>query len=258
MLKKLNEILEYKELLKNLTFKELKLKYKNSTLGFFWSFLNPVVMMVVYTFAFKYVLKIAVPNFTVFLLCGLLPWIFFQGAVQSSTGSIVANGGLIKKVYFPREIVPLSMVLANFINFLITVLVLILSLFIFKVNITSEALLLPLILFFLLFITIGLSFILSALNVIYRDVSHLIEVIFMAWMYMTPVVYPLDLVPKTFQKILLFNPMTLVVQSIRQILLENSIPNIEYVLGLMAYSIILIGVGHVVFMRIEKNFAEEI
>ncbi len=258
MLKKLKEIMEYRELFKNLTIKELKLKYKNSMIGFFWSFLNPLMMLVVYTFAFKYVMKITVPNFTVFVLSGLLPWTFFQGSIQGSTNSIVSNGALIKKVYFPREIVPLSQIMSNFVNFLITLLVLFLSLFIFKIKIGVSLIFLPIILLLMLSITIGISLALASLNVLYRDVSHFIEIIFMAWFYITPIVYPIDLIPKQYEKFILLNPMTLVIQSIREIIMNNSIPPYSYTIGLVLYSVIFIFIGQYIFGKIEKSFAEEI
>ncbi|WP_426350486.1 ABC transporter permease [Alloiococcus sp. CFN-8] len=258
MIERIKEIIKYKELLQNLTSKELKLKYKNSVLGFFWSFLNPVMMMLVYTFAFKYVLRIDTENFSVVLLAGLLPWTFFQNSVNSATTSIISNANLVKKVYFPREIIPLSLIFSNFVNFLITFIVLFLAIFIFQIKIGAAILLLPVVLVLLLGITIGLSLLLSSLNVIYRDVSHFVEIIFMAWFYLTPVVYSLDLIPDRFRNIILLNPMALVVESIRSVVLYNRIPEPKYFLGMLAYGIILLFIGSKVFRSIEKGFAETI
>lgn len=258
MIKYIKELLEYKELLINLTFKDLKLKYRNSVLGFLWSFFNPILMLIVYNFAFKLILKVRVENFTVYLLAGLLPWTFFQAAMQVSTSSIVNNANLIRKVYFPREILPLSAILSSFINFLITLTVLFLSLIIFKIKINFSILLLPLVLILLLLFTIGLSLILSSLNVLYRDISHFIEIIFMLWFYLTPVVYSITMIPEKYRVILLLNPMTLILECIRTPLLYRQAPNIIYMSVLVIIDIFLIYFGYKIFKKLEKVFAEEI
>lgn len=258
MIEKINEIIKYKDLLINLTAKELKLKYKNSILGFLWSFLNPLMMLIVYTFAFKYVMKVQIPNFTVFLLCGILPWTFFQTSIIGSTHSIVVNAGLVKKVYFPREIIPLSSIFSNFINYLITMIVLFLAILIFKVKIGVAIFLMPLVLILMLLFTIGLSLGLAALNVLYRDVSHFVEIVFMAWFYFTPIVYSMSLIPERFRIFLLLNPMTLIIESLRDTLINNQLPKISYLVALIIIDIIFVLLGYRIFSRIEKSFAEEI
>lgn len=258
MIEKLKEIFNYKELLYNLTAKELKLKYKNSALGFLWSFFNPLMMLIVYTFAFKFVMRIKIPNFTVFVLAGLLPWTFFQASVQGSTTSIISNGALIKKVYFPREIIPLSMILSNFVNFLITLIVLFISLLIFRIKIGIYILLTPVILLLMLIFTIGLSLILSALNVVYRDISHFVEIVFMAWFYVTPIVYPMELIPNQYKSILLLNPMTLVVESLRDVIMYDKLPDLLYIIGMIIYALGFVILSYFVFNKREKSFAEDI
>lgn len=257
------EIFEYKELLINLTSKELKLKYRNSALGFFWSFLNPILLMLVYTFAFTYIIPINEPHYTVTLLAALLPWNFFTAAVQGSTGSIVSNSNLIKKVYFPREIIPLSLILSNFVNFIITLTILFAAIAISHIKIGWVALLYPLVLILLLLFSIGLSYILSALNVLYRDISHFVEILFMLWMYLTPVIYTYDRVKAMhvshYIKLgFLLNPMTLVIESGRDLLLKNTLPSIWYLVGLVIIDFVLIVFGNKVFRKIERVFAEEI
>lgn len=252
------ELLQYKELLNNLTIKDLKLKYRNSALGFLWSFLNPILMLIVYTFAFKVIMGIKKPNYTVVLLTGLLIWQFFQAAVQGSTDSIVSNSNLIKKVYFPREILPFSVIFSSFINFLITLIILFVIIGISGIKVGATLLLFPVVLLLLLFFAIGLSLFLSSLNVLYRDISHFVEVIFMLWMYLTPVVYPVDLIPNQYRTFLFMNPMTLIVQSARDILIENKVPQIRYLVALFVIDLVLIVWGSKVFRKIERVFAEEI
>lgn len=258
MINTLEEIIKYKELLFNLTSKELKLKYKNSLLGFLWSFLNPLMMLVVYTLAFKYIMKVEIENFTLFILIGVLPWTFFQSSIQVCTGAIVNNSGLIKKVYFPREIIPLSNILSNFINFLITLSVLFIAMGISKVQIGINILVLPLLLILLLGFTIGLGLMLAALNVRYRDTSHLVDVAFIALFYLTPIVYSLDLIPENIRVYMLLNPMTLIIQSLRECLIYNSLPKLSYLIVIIIIDVVIIKLGHLIFKKIEKEFAEEI
>ncbi|MHC1685683.1 MAG: ABC transporter permease [Clostridiaceae bacterium] len=258
MYNKLLELIDHKELLKNLTAKELKLKYKNSALGFFWSFLNPLMMTMVYTFAFKYIMQIKIENFAMFVLAGLLPWTFFQSSVIIGTSSIVGNAHLVKKVYFPREIIPLSMIFSNFVNYLNTLAILLVLLIIFGVKLGLPLLYLPLVLILFLIFTIGIVFLLSSLNVRYRDITHFVEILFMAWIYLTPVVYSMDQIPDQFEPFLYLNPMTLVVNCVRDTLFYNRIPNMYQMLGLLAYSIFFLVIGWKTFDRLQKSFAEEI
>lgn len=260
MIERIKELFTYKELIINLTVKELKLKYRNSALGFIWSFLNPLLMLVVYTFAFSFILKVRIPNtnFTVYLLAGLLPWTFFQGAVQASTDSIVANANLIKKVYFPREILPLTIIFSNFVNFLITLLVLFGAVAVFKVKLGFSLIMLPVSLFLLLLFVIGISLILSSLNVLFRDISHLVEVAFMAWFYVTPVIYSLTMIPAKYRIILMLNPMTLIIECIRGSMVYDTWPKISYLLCILLIDFVLLIIGYKVFTKLEKRFAEEI
>jgi ABC-2 type transport system permease protein len=258
MLKKIKEITVYKELLFNLTSKELKLKYKNSALGFFWSFLNPLLMLTVYTFAFKFIMKVQIENYSLVLLAGLLPWNFFNASVQGSTMSLVNNSHLIKKVYFPREIIPLSLIMSNFVNFLMTLIVLFAAMMLFGVPLGINILMLPVVLILLVMFTTGLSLMLSALNVYYRDISHFTEILFMAWIYLTPVIYSFSMIPEKYRIFLMLNPMTLVVELIRDTTIRNVFPDLKFLLALLVVSSITLAVGQSVFTKLERDIAERI
>jgi ABC-2 type transport system permease protein len=258
MLKKIKEITVYKELLFNLTSKELKLKYKNSALGFFWSFLNPLLMLTVYTFAFKFIMKVQIENYSLVLLAGLLPWNFFNASVQGSTMSLVNNSHLIKKVYFPREIIPLSLIMSNFVNFLMTLIVLFAAMMLFGVPLGINILMLPVVLILLVMFTTGLSLMLSALNVYYRDISHFTEILFMAWIYLTPVIYSFSMIPEKYRIFLMLNPMTLVVELIRDTTIRNVFPDLKFLMALLVVSSITLAVGQSVFTKLERDIAERI
>lgn len=258
MIRRIKEIFEAKELLKNLTSKELKLKYKNSSLGFIWSFFNPIMMMFVYTFAFKVIIGINEPNYSIFILSGILPWMAFQGAVQVGTQSVVNNGNLIKKVYFPREIIPLSIVFSSMINYIITLVVLFAGIFISGVKVGLPLVSLPLVIILFTVFTCGLTLLLSSLNAIFRDVSHFVEVIFMAWMYLTPIIYKMDKIPENIRPLMYLNPMTLVVNSLRAPLYENRFPELWQMGALAGISFLLLIIGFNVFNKLQKRFAEEI
>jgi lipopolysaccharide transport system permease protein len=163
---RLHELYRYRELLENLIVRDLKVRYKNSILGFFWSLVNPLLLMIVFTVVFTIMLpNVSIPKFPVFVLTALLPWNFFNTAVMGATSSIVQNGHLIKKVYFPREILPVSTVLSNFANFLLALPVLFLFILLFRVPITIWLLYLPLIMVVQIAFTIGIALILATLNV---------------------------------------------------------------------------------------------
>jgi ABC-2 type transport system permease protein len=258
MLKKIKEITVYKELLFNLTSKELKLKYKNSALGFFWSFLNPLLMLTVYTFAFRFIMKVQIENYSLVLLAGLLPWNFFNASVQGSTMSLVNNSQLIKKVYFPREIIPLSLIMSNFVNFLMTLIVLFAAMMLFGVPLGINILMLPVVLILLVMFTTGLSLMLSVLNVYYRDISHFTEILFMAWIYLTPVIYSFSMIPEKYRVFLMLNPMTLVVELIRDTTIRNVFPDLKFLIALIIVASITLAVGQRVFTKLERDIAERI
>ena len=258
MVKKIKEITVYKELLFNLTSKELKLKYKNSALGFFWSFLNPLLMLTVYTFAFKFIMKVQIENYSLVLLAGLLPWNFFSASVQGSTMSLVNNSHLIKKVYFPREIIPLSLIMSNFVNFLMTMIVLFAAMMLFGVPLGINILMLPVVLILLVMFTTGLSLMLSVLNVYYRDISHFTEILFMAWIYLTPVIYSFSMIPEKYRVFLMLNPMTLAVELIRDTTIRNVFPDLKFLLALLIVASITLSVGQSVFTKLERDIAERI
>jgi len=265
----------YRELLLNLTRKELKVKYKNSVLGFLWSLLNPLLYLVVYYVVFQYFLKTSIPVFAVFLLAGLLPWTFFSNALSAGTTSIVGNSSLVGKVWFPREILPLAAIGAAMVHFLLQSVVLIGALFVFGINPAwgYMPLIVPALLALLLFLA-ALTVALSAANVYLRDTQHLLELLVMAWFWLSPIVYPYRQAYDQLGRwgsLYLLNPMVSILITFQRIFYNKvsagPIPILPdgsvwwYLRNLtivgVASTVLLFG-ALVLFGRLEDDFAEEI
>jgi lipopolysaccharide transport system permease protein len=258
MIKRIKGIWEFKYLIYNLVLRDLKVKYKGSTLGFLWSLLNPLLMIVVYTVAFKYVMKIRVPNFPIFLFSALLPWNFLSSTLSMGVTSITENSNLVKKVYFPREVLPLSIVLVNLFHFCLSFLVLIPALLFFKITPGFSFLFLLVIVFFQTFFVLGLTLLASALDVYYKDVKHFLEVMLNLWFWLTPIIWPLNLAPEKLQDYVYLNPFTAFVQAYRDIILHNQFPNPFILTILVVTGILAFLLGALVFQKKQRRFAEEI
>ena len=219
------EIYNYRELLKTNIKKEIRGKYKGSWLGVLWTFLNPLLMLAVYAFVFPYILRVNVDNYTIFMIVALIPWNFFTTAIQSGTGSVVANGNILKKVYFPREIIPISITTNQLVPFLITCIIMAVFIIFSGVGFSVHALLFPLLVLIQYILILGLTFILSALTVFVRDIDHFVSVILMLGFYATPIVYQGEMLPKKFQIFLKLNPMAQLVEEYRSILYYHRMPD---------------------------------
>jgi ABC-2 type transport system permease protein len=264
MIANFRKLFAYRELLTSLTKKELKVKYRGSVLGFFWSLLNPVLIMLVYSFVFSIVLRQGVEEFAIFLLCGLLPFNFFSNSVNNGVNSIIANSNLVKKIYFPKEIIPLSTVFSNLINFLLELVILLIVLAIFRYKFYMYLYFLPVIVFFQVFFVAGLSMLVSALNVLYRDLQHLVSILMTVWFFGTPIIYPLTMVPERFQFWIQLNPMTVYVTFYRNIFYYIKypdgfyIPSWEIILICLTITFGVFFLGYYTFKNIEPRFAEEV
>jgi ABC-2 type transport system permease protein len=276
----IREILRYRELLVGLVRTELKVKYKNSILGFVWSMLNPALYLVVFYVVFQLVLGSGIPQFAIWLLSGLLVWNLFAPSLAAATGVVVNNSSLVKKVYFPRTVLPLSAVGASLVHFFLQAVVLVGALIIFQYNVAWGYLwLVPIALVVLLLLAAGLSILLSAVNVYARDTQHLLELLLLAWFWGTPIVYHYMLVANKLHEkagLYLLNPVTPIVLAFqRGIYGRTSFVNdagelvpmlpdespLWYLrnLGFVALgSLILLYVAMRVFARVQGNFAEEL
>ncbi len=270
-LKRCRTIFTYRELLINLTRTELRIKYKNSVLGFLWSLLNPVLYLVVFSLVFQEILRTQIPRFAIFLLAGLLVWNFFSTSLASGALSIVANASIVQKVWFPREILPLASVGAAMVHFLLQALVLVGALLLFRQEPDWEALaLLPLSLLALTLLAVAAALALAVLNVHYRDTQHLLELVLLAWFWLTPIVYNHQLIADRFGSngwVAMLNPITSVVLVFQRALHNpppGYIPDVSLwlyarntVLLIFAGSLLLAGSLRL-FNRLDGSLAENI
>jgi ABC-type polysaccharide/polyol phosphate export permease len=270
---KLEELYHYRYLLKNLVIRDLKARYKNSVLGILWSLLNPLALMLVFTLLFTVMSDNTTRQYPVFVLVGLIPWNFFSGSLTSGTTSIIGSAPLLKKVYFPRELLTTSAVLSNLVNFFFAFLVLILFLYLFDIGLTVHALWVPAILLTQLIFTLGLCFLLGSLTVFYRDVLMILEVVMLAWFFLTPIFYSLEIFGQTqtllgitfdpAQVMRWINPMASIIDGYRTVLwgTTESGPapmNPIYLLRTFVTAVIVLGIGYAVFNRLNPLFGEKL
>ena len=271
---KIRELRHYQYLLRNLVVRDLKARYKSSVLGILWSILNPLFLMLVFTVVFSVLANNEIRQYPVFVLVGLIPWNFFSGALTSGTTSITGNSALVKKVYFPRELLPASALLSNLVNFLFAFGVLIILLYAFGIGLTVHALWVPVLLLTQLIFTLGLCLLLGSLTVFYRDVLMILEVVVLAWFFVTPIFYSLEmfgdsvtLLGLTFnpaQVMRWVNPMASIIDGYRTVLwgtYGSGGPvgmNAAYLLRTFVTSVIVLIVGYPVFVRLNPLFGEKL
>ena len=251
-------LLNYRELLSELTKREVKQRYKQSVLGYAWVMLNPFFQMLVMAFVFNFLLRVqdlGVP-YAIFLYAGLLPWTLFANSLGSSVNALVGNAGLLTKIYFPREIFILSTILAKIIDFFLASTVFIAMMLWNHIPITWNVLwFVPIFLIQMLF-TYGLSLLVAAFNLFYRDIQYILGLIIMVWMYLTPVIYPTEMFPERYRFIFQLNPMAVFINAYRQVILGGGVPNfLSLGIGLFV-SILLTLIGYSIFKKLEGQFAD--
>lgn len=259
MFASLREIWRFRALVSALTARHVAQRYRGSLLGYLWSLLNPLCLMLVYTLVFAYYIRFSeVENYTAFLFVGLLPWLWFTSALSEGTTSVVSSGHLITKSMFPAQVLPTVAVLSSMINFLLTLPVLFLFLLLSGIGLGAPALLLPVVILLQLFFLVGASLILAALNVQYRDVQHVVANVLTLLFFLSPILYPVEIVPARFQFTMLLNPLAVFTSTYHQLLFQGSWPSIYALVYLSAWSLLVLGVGLLVFNRYRENFAESL
>lgn len=253
------DIWQYRQMLVSLVKRDLKSRYKGSILGFFWMFLNPLLQLCVYTIVFSTIMRAGIEDFYMFLFVALVPWLFFSTCLSSGTMVIFSQQDMVKKIYFPREILPISFTVSQFVNMLLSFIV-IFAVMIFRgKSIDPVALLyLPLIMIVEFIMGLGVTFLVSALTVYFRDLEHILIIISMAWMYLTPILYPVEMMPEQYVKLLYLNPMTSVIIAYRDILYYGRIPEMGTLVNAIVMGVIVLVIGKVSFSRLQRGFAEEL
>jgi ABC-type polysaccharide/polyol phosphate export permease len=252
----------------NLVLRDLKSRYKRSVLGFLWSLLNPLAMMIVFTVVFTVIMPSQIENYPIFLLCGLLPWNFFTGALMLSINSVAGNANLVKKVYFPREVLPISAVLANLVNFLLGLAVLFVALFFFHGHFSPWLWLLPVVILIQTCFTLGVALFLSAINVYYRDTLMIMDVVLLAWFFLTPVVYAIGILPSEYeflgltldiQRLMyIVNPMASLIAAYRDLLYWGYRTDLDFFLRTAVTAIAVLVAGYWYFVRHSHDFGEKV
>lgn len=243
-------------LLYTLTLRELKGRYKSASLGFAWAFINPLLSMLVLSIVFSLFIKIDIENYQAFLLSGILPWTFFATSLSSGTSSLVNNRELIKKTYFRREAIPLASILASLLNFLVSILIFLGLFIILKFPISSGTFLLPLAILMEVTLIIGIVLLTSSLDIYYRDVTFIISAAVLIWFYLTPIFYPITIVPERFLFVYKLNPMVGIISLYRTLLLGTNYFDIGAILISLVETLIFIFIGYLTFKKREKYFAD--
>lgn len=248
----------YRELLKTSVKKEVRGKYKNSFLGILWSFLNPLLQIAIYAIVFPLILKNNQENYVVFLCCGLIPWNFFATSINRSAFSFIENGNIIKKVYFPREIIPISVVTGETVNFLISTLIILGFVVFGGIGISKYILIYPIIVLTQYLVILAISLIISSICVYLRDLQHFVGIALQLLFYAAPVVYAPSTIPEEYQWILKYNPMTYIINGYRDIFYNKSMMELKPVLIVLGLAIVGCVLGYCIFHKMQKGFAEQL
>lgn len=249
---------QYRELLGQLTAREIKQRYKQSVLGYAWVILNPFFTMLVMAFVFSIIMRIpdlGVP-YPIYLYAGLLPWTLFSNSLISANNSLVNNAGLLTKIYFPREIFVLSTILAKIVDFLLSCSIFIIFMIYYQVPVTWNILWFVPIFFIQQIFTYALSLFLAAANLFYRDIQYVLSLILLIWMYLTPVIYATEFFPNKYQWIFKLNPMAVIINAYRQVILAQGTPNLQSLIIAVVVSFVLLLITYKLFKKAEGVFAD--
>lgn len=259
-MKILKEIYEYRQMIFSLVKKDLRGRYKGSVLGFLWTFVNPLLQLLVYSVVFSSVMKVTdVDKYYLFLFVALIPWIFFSSSLTGGSMSVLGSKNMITKIYFPREVLPIAYVTSCFVNMLYSFIVVFIVVIFSGVGINFVALLtLPLVMIVEYIFALGISLIVSSVNVYFRDLQHILSIVSMAWMYFTPIIYNINDIPEKWQSIFRLNPMCHVITAYRDILYYKEVPEMGSLLITGVVSILVLIVGFVIFAKLKRRFAETV
>ena len=257
-MKLVKDLVNYSEFLKSNVKKDIRGKYKGSFLGVLWSFINPLLSVLVYAIVFPYIMRIKVENYLIYLITGIIPWTFFTSAINTGIISILSNADIIKKVFFPRIILPISSVTSALVNFFISCIIILVFCIFGGVGISASLLWLPLVALIQYVMLLGFTFILSAIEMYMRDIEHIVNFVLAMAFYATPILYTPDIFPDNLSWILKINPMAYLVNAYRDIFLYHQNPSLYGLIIVGVFSVGIFIIGYIVFERLQKGFAEEV
>ena len=252
------DLYSYRELLKTNIKKDIGGKYKKSFLGILWSFINPLLQIAVYAWVFFFFLKSDIENYVVYLCCGLIPWQYFSSVVLRGAAVVVDNGNIIKKVYFPREILPISVVSSECVNFLIATIIILGFVIFGGIGLSINILWYFVIIIIQYILSIGISFITSSFTVYFRDLQHILGIIIQLMFYATPIAYSIKAVPENLQWIVKINPMSYLIDAYRNIFYNKIAPDFKGLGIALGMGVACCILGYIIFKKLEKRFAEEL
>jgi lipopolysaccharide transport system permease protein len=264
LIQNLRALFRYRGLIQTLVARDLKARYRGSVLGFFWSFFNPLLLLLVYTFVFSTVLPSAhtddLQPYALFMFCGILPWTWFSSSVLESSNVLISGGNLIKKVLFPAEVLPIVTVLANMVHFFLGLPILVAFLIYYQRPLDAlELLWFPVIVFVQLLVLLGLGLLVSSLTVHFRDLKEILGNLLTLWFFATPIIYPWTQVPERYRWIINVNPMTHLAISYQEVLFYiGPHGHWRWLMALLAGSVLTFFIGYFVFDRLRDSFAEEV
>jgi lipopolysaccharide transport system permease protein len=252
------KLVQWRDLLLNLVTRDLKMRYKRSVLGNLWSLLNPLFLLIVYVFLFQQVLKVNIQNYPLFMFCAILPWNWFSSTLSMAPRAVIDNRDLVRKPYFPTQVLPIVTTLASLVNYLFALPVLFVFLLIFRVHLGLALLALPLMLGIQFLLSTGIAFIIATANVRFRDIQHLIGIVMIFWFYLTPIFYDSAAVPEKFKAAYWLNPMAHLIDAYRDIFLYARLPDPILLLTLLTISLIVFVGGYNMFVSQKYSFVEEL
>ena len=271
IMKNLKELYDYRQMIFSLVKKDLRGRYKGSALGFLWTFLNHLLQLVVYSIVFSTIFRNNIEKFYLYLFIGLLPWMFFSSSLTVGSVSVISSKDMVKKIYFPREVLPIAYVTSSFVNMLLCFLVVFIVMIIGGIDPNSTfhwtaLLYLPIVMIVEYVLALGFAMLASALTVYFRDLEHILGIITMAWMYATPILYDVSMIQNilvekgmgNLMHLYMLNPMTPIIVAYHQILYYGQAPDMSTLLSAVVLGLFFLILGYLVFRKLQRGFAEEL
>ncbi len=255
----IKELYEYRTMIASMVKRDLVGRYKKSVLGFLWSFIDPLIQLMIYTFLFTVIMPTNIPYFHICLFVALVPWLFIASCLTGGCMCVIGQQDMLKKIYFPREVLPVSFVTAQFVNMILSFVMVFVVLIVTGYGLYWKAmLLLPVVMVIQYMLALGITFICSAVTVYFRDFQQILSALSLILMYTSPIIYTIDFVPQQYRMIYMMNPITRVLVAYRDILYYKQLPEFSNIVLGSVESVFILFIGVLVFKKLNKRFAEEL